>query len=98
MKKTILLAAMSMLFIVGLTSMVSMDPPPNSNCNEFCDVFGGFFDSHGDCISLCATCANPGQGGGVEAVCICNILDELFGLENIGIKNFGQCVKAVKGN
>ncbi len=89
MKKTILLAAMSVLFIVGLTSMVNMDPPPNTNCNEICDYFEGFGLSHGECMSTCNTCLNPGNGN--DAVCFCNFLDAIGILEEAEL-NFGQCV------
>ncbi len=96
MKKSILLSAMCMLFIIGLTSMIKMDPPPNTECKEICSYFENFGLSHGDCMSTCATCTNPGKGKGVNAVCICNIIDDGAGVKEFGFKNFGHCVKAFK--
>ena len=98
MKKFILTAAMGVLFFVGLTSMMSTPPPPPPfDFKEECAILIalGYFPNQGACVSTIATCGNPGQGEGKQAVCICNIIDALFGLENEGI-NFGQCVTIIK--
>ena len=47
---------MSLLFFVGLTSMVNMDPPYNAtDCNSDCEflVGIGLFDTQGECRSAC---------------------------------------------
>ena len=79
-----------------------------NDCNEICDTLMASddandtaFANNGDCVSLCATCSNPSESTGTLAVCICNYYDsylESAGLDwdDLGLKNKGQCVKAVK--
>ena len=98
MKSKILVAAMTVLFFIGLTSMINMSSEPYPYCKEDCDflVGAGLFQSNGACISACHVCTNHGKGA-TSAVCICKIIDAETGLNNLGL-NFGQCVNILKEN
>ena len=100
MKQSILLAAMGVLFFIGLTSMALSPPPYNATqCQEDCELFVdlGIFSSQGVCISACNTCTNPSSSAGSVAVCICHQLDDSPGaFEFYGLNNFGECVNFVK--
>jgi len=99
MKQSILLAAMGVLFFIGLTSMALTPPPYNATqCQEDCELFVdlGIFSGQGACMSACATCTNPSSGAGSVAACNCHILEDTQGLEAFGFSNFGQCVNFVK--
>ena len=89
MKKVILSTFMAMFLFVGLTSMLSADPPSNAvNCQTDCSflVNAGIFNSQGDCMSACNTCLSPSGGtysgpgtatGNIQVnhiVCECKIL------------------------
>lgn len=101
MRKYLLTAITGTLFIIGLTSMATLAPLENKNCNTFCDglIELGIFESKGACMSVCNTCNNPGQGNGHFAVCVCNLMDDLNGgLEAFGFNNMGECVTTISGN
>ena len=95
MKKVILSSLIAMFLFVGLTSMISADPPYNaSQCQTDCatwapEVYG--FETQGECMSACNTCTNNSNSAGSSAVCTCNLIDAVVGLDNLGL-NFGQCV------
>lgn len=98
-KKVILTTAMSLLFFVGLTSMISMDPPYNAtSCQADCDVLVevGLFADQGSCRSACSTCTNPSSSVGSFAVCNCKLTDAIVGLEAAGYNNMGDCVNTIK--
>jgi len=101
-----LMAALCLMFAVN--SCTEALPENPQDCNDWCsaleatdDAGNTLFASHGDCVSLCATCANPSESAGNQAVCVCNWYEsylEALGLDwdDLGIKNKGQCIKAVK--
>lgn len=99
MKKSILLATMSLLFFVGLTSMVSTNPPLNSTCKAQCEVFvaEGMFSSNGTCMGACNTCLSPSSNTTTWNLCMCKLMkNEPGGLESFGFSNLGQCVSFLK--
>ena len=85
---------MAMFLFVGLTSMISADPPNNTTCNDQCAllVAEGIFSSQGVCLSACNTCLNPSSSAGSSAVCLCHQYDDIIGFENTPWNNMGQCV------
>ena len=93
MKKFFFVAFMGAILFFSLTSMMNMDPPANSQCQEICLELGDLGLNHGQCVSFCNSCLNNGNTG---PVCICNEIDYLDLLEEFGFKNFGQCVKFVR--
>ena len=98
-KKVVLTSAMGLLFFVGLTSMISMDPPYNAaNCTTDCSAFveAGIFSSHGVCMSACNTCTNPSSSAATVGVCICTQLNDGPGFELFGFNNMGDCVTTLK--
>ena len=102
MKKVILSSLMAMFMFVGLTSMMSADPSESnqSQCQLDCANLtspnsGIVFMTQGQCMSACQSCTNPSNSNGNFAVCQCNLLDALYGLESFDV-NFGQCVKIIK--
>ena len=80
-----------------------------NECSQLCDDFmatdeanNTAFSSHGDCVSMCATCSNPSESAGKQAVCICNIYEAVLVAEgadwdDLGVKNKGECIKIIKG-
>jgi hypothetical protein len=103
MKKFLLTAVMGVLFCIGLTSMVNLSSPKNHeslDCKELCasEELGEFFSNKGQCMSFCKVCTNPSQSTGNTAVCICKLVDAgVIEDDELQDKNFGQCVKTVKG-
>lgn len=100
MKKFFLVAVMGALLFVGLTSMVSMDPPDNTTCNEQCEFFVdiGLFSGQGACMAPCNVCLNPSENITSNfAVCICLQIKDIEGFEAAGFKNMGDCVNTLKG-
>jgi len=97
MKTNILSIVMGCLLIVGLTSMISLNPTAKAyDCATDCEFITAELGiSWGQCMSFCRTCTNEGQGKGVAAVCECNFYEAIGVLEEEGI-NFGQCVKLLK--
>lgn len=104
------MAAVSCFDIFGESDFLDS----NIECSDFCDEYGtGYFNyttvdfdgDHGDCMSLCNTCNNPGESVASTAVCICNWHDEKRGdngetwneYSNGNYKNFGKCVNFYKG-
>ncbi|WP_345270849.1 hypothetical protein [Nibrella viscosa] len=103
MKKLLMPAVMGVLFLVGLTSMISTPPPPPYDCESDCSVFVGWglFPTEGACMSACRTCTNPASNNdksATYAVCMCKIAGPFYNIENGGQKNFGQCVEMIKKN
>ena len=98
MKKFILTAALSAMFFIGLTSMVSQDPPENTTCQSQCEVLvdAGVFSGQGVCMSACNTCLNPSASDTSIAVCVCRQIGDIVGLESEGFRNFGECVRFFK--
>ncbi len=98
MKKLMMTAVMGVLFLVGLTSMISTPPPPPFDCNSACTelVGAGLFPTAGACQSACRTCTNPSNGN--YAVCICKNVGAFEDDPLLGEKNMGQCLQLVKGN
>ncbi len=94
--------------------MVSCFGEDPSECNDACEVFKDIddatgqtlFSNYGDCVSLCATCADfQDAPAGKRANCFCEGLetfvsavtgDQVSGWELLGVKNKGQCIKLVK--
>ena len=95
MKKIFLSVFMSALFLIGSISLISMAPPPNTECSQFAEEFTEELGiSKGEFMSLCNVCLNPSESAANQAVCVCkilNVFDEAPG------SNFGQCVNIVKG-
>lgn len=95
MKKILLSSVMSVLFLIGTFSMISMAPPQDkSPCKEACadPAISIFFKSPGACLSACTVCTNKGENLAQEAVCICKT-GEVFGDPPVPEE---QCVKTVK--
>ena len=75
-----------------------------SACNDFCDQVsdsGDLFKNHGDCVSLCATCAGFEEDNNKAAVCVCNFVEVLINDQDLDwkdtpYKNKGQCIKQYK--
>ncbi len=91
MKKILTYAAplaMALSFSTALPTAASAEANPIPGfCKQAVD--NGGFDSVGGCMSLINT------KGAVQA---CKFLDDFIGLEVLGFKNHGQCVKALNNN
>lgn len=99
MKKSILMFFMGALFFVGLTSMVEMEPPLNSEiCDEVCEFWVGVGVSQtwGSCMAWCNTCANKSQNVKIDAAhCFCKDLKDQGILKAAGV-SFGECLQTFK--
>ena len=91
MKRKLLIACMALLMILSVGAVVQAQGP-----GEICNANGDFGLDHDTCV----TCINPGQGN--AGTCLCKILDDIIGVENLGFKNFGDCASTfqqiVNGN
>ena len=101
MKKIFLSVFMSALFLIGSISLISMAPPPNTECSQFAEEFTEELGiSKGEFMSLCNVCLNESRGKGTVGVCACKaflVFNEFEDLpEEFGITNFGSCVNFVK--
>ncbi len=99
MKRNLLLLAMSVLFAIGLTSMVQVEPYPF--CQEDCAflVEEGIFPTQGACMSACHSCTSEADfNAATFAVCFCKTAGPFEGDPLLGQKNFGKCVNLVKGH
>jgi hypothetical protein len=95
MKKIFLSLIMSVLFLIGGLSMISMAPPADKfPCKDECSVLVefGFFPTNGACQSACHVCTNKGENAAQTAVCICKIA-EAAGIPGVPDK---QCVSTIK--
>jgi len=100
MKKNFILGLFGLFLFIGLSSMITMDPPDNAVvCNSDCEILveAGVFDSFGTCRNACSVCTNPPYSNGVVANCYCKAAEALFGEdEHWGFKNHGKCVNYIK--
>ncbi len=104
MKKMLLSVVMGALLLIGSLSMISMTPPPNTECAQFAKEFAEELEelgiSNGEFLSACNVCLNEGQGKGSQGVCACKAFLSYGEFEQLppelGITNFGQCVNFVK--
>ena len=91
------------LFCLAFVSCSDLDFGDANECNDICENASesGVFSNNGDCVSFCATCSNPSESAATQAICWCEYIEILIetqggSWEDSGLKNKGQCIKAVK--
>jgi len=76
-----------MLAALACSLNVASAAPGGSQACTSTDNFGGFFASHGACVSALETFFSNGNAG---AVGFCKVYD------NLGLPNQGQCVSTLR--
>lgn len=110
MKKLFLLSIMSMLLLVGLTSMVTTPPPTTmaqqcatEMCPQMTSGHHPMFPNLGQCVAWCHQSWGPAHSTTPGAVATCNMWRGMGMLEMMadwyGFQpTFGACVNFVKNN